>query len=68
MNQQNEKLVGEREASALLDLTPSALRKWRQLHKGPAFIRLSARCVKYKLSDLEKFIGERVVTPGPEAR
>ena len=59
-----EKLLSEREASRFLDLTPSALRKWRQLRKGPAFVRLSSRCVKYRVADLEKFLSDRIVTPG----
>lgn len=62
--EQLEKLLSEREASRFLDLTPSALRKWRQLRKGPAFIRLSSRCVKYRVGDLQKFLTERLVTPG----
>ncbi len=61
--EQLERLRSEREAAAFLNLTPSALRKWRQLKKGPAFVRLSGRCVKYRISDLEKFLAERVVTP-----
>lgn len=63
--EQLEKLLSEREASNFLDLTPSTLRKWRQLRKGPAFIRLSSRCVKYRVEDLKKFLAERLVTPGP---
>ena len=63
MSQIVEKLVSERAAASLLDLTPSALRKWRQQKRGPAFIRLSGRCVKYRVSDLENFLAERVITP-----
>lgn len=64
--EQLEKLLSEREASKFLDLTPAALRKWRQLRKGPAFVRLSTRCVKYRVEDLQKFLAERTVTPRPK--
>lgn len=61
-------MLSEREAAKLLGLTPSALRKWRQIHRGPHFFRLSARCVRYIRQDIESWIAEGQVQPEATAR
>ncbi len=59
-------LMNESEAAELLRLTPNALRKWRQLRKGPRFIKLSERCVRYDRRDLEHWLTSRQVQPHSE--
>jgi len=51
-------LLTEREAAAELNLSALTLRNWRALRKqdAPRFIRLGARTVRYRRSDLEAFI------------
>lgn len=61
-----EELLSEKEAARLLGLTPFALRKWRNQRRGPEFIRLSLRCVRYKLADIKAFIDERSVDPAAD--
>ena len=61
-------LLSERQAATILGLTPFALRKWRQQRRGPEFIRLSPRCVRYKLCDLEAYIEARRTDPVREVQ
>ena len=55
-------LIDEREAAVFLDLTERTLQKWRQAGSGPKFIRLSARCIKYRRINLREHAEERLVT------
>ena len=52
-------LVRQEEAARLLDLTPRALEAWRHKGGGPRYIRISARCVRYRRADLQAWIAER---------
>ncbi|HEY1856955.1 helix-turn-helix transcriptional regulator [Acidocella sp.] len=49
-------LLGPKEAAAYLGATEKALENWRGTGAGPAFIRLSPRCVRYALEDLDTHI------------
>jgi predicted DNA-binding transcriptional regulator AlpA len=51
-------LVTEKEVGLLLNLTPQCLQAWRQNGEGPPFIRISARCIRYRRSDVEAWIAE----------
>lgn len=64
---QSDKLITQTEAAELLGVAPSTLNFWRATGRGPAFVRISARCVRYRPVDLSSFAeAHRVV--GPEAR
>ena len=52
-------LVRQEEAARILDLTPRALEAWRHKGGGPRYIRISARCVRYRRADLQAWIAER---------
>ena len=54
-------LLNEKEAAQLLGLTCRTLQKWRYDGIGPAVCKISHRCVRYRLSDLERWIEERIV-------
>jgi len=45
-------LRNEVQAAALLGVSPRALQKWRVTGGGPQFVRLSARCIRYRDQDL----------------
>jgi hypothetical protein len=45
-------LLSEQLAAALLGVTLRALQAWRQRGGGPAFVRISARCIRYRRKDL----------------
>ena len=57
-------LLNESAAAELLDVAPQTLRGWRREGFGPPFVRLGRqRGVRYRQSDLEKYIQARLVTP-----
>jgi predicted DNA-binding transcriptional regulator AlpA len=49
-------LLTEEEAAAYLRLTRRALQAWRYQGKGPRFVKISRRAVRYRLEDLEAFV------------
>ena len=61
-------LMPEREAAALLGMSIYFLRTARRLGRGPAFARFGTS-VRYRLSDLERWIADRMVaTAGRSSR
>jgi excisionase family DNA binding protein len=50
-----DKLLTRREAAELLTLEPATLAVWACHGRGPAYIKVG-RSVRYKMSDVEKFI------------
>jgi predicted DNA-binding transcriptional regulator AlpA len=58
-------LLNQRQAAARLGLgSPRTLESWRLRGFGPAFVRLSSRLVRYRVSDLDEWIAARVVGAG----
>ncbi len=56
-------LLTSREAAEFLRLEPRTLESWRgRPGVGPKFVRYSARCVRYRLKDLQDWVDARVVT------
>ncbi|MHB1895425.1 MAG: helix-turn-helix transcriptional regulator [Metallibacterium sp.] len=49
-------MLAEREVAKILALTVSTLRNWRVRGGGPAYVKIGARAVRYRESDLEAFI------------
>lgn len=49
------RLLKTHEAADHLGVQPCTLEKWRQLEVGPPYIRISRRCVRYRMSDLERW-------------
>ena len=47
-------------AAALLGFTPRALQAWRQNGQGPAFVRVSARAIRYRRKDLTAWAQKRL--------
>jgi predicted DNA-binding transcriptional regulator AlpA len=50
-------------AARFLGVSIRTLQGWRENGTGPRFIRLSARAVRYRPSDLEAWLAEREETP-----
>lgn len=44
------------QAAKRIGVTPGALAKWRQRGKGPAFIRLGYHTVRYRRSEVSRWI------------
>ena len=57
-----DQLMRQEQAALILGVTPRCLENWRWRGGGPRWIQISARCVRYRRSDLIQFIDERVKT------
>ena len=57
-----DSLIRQDEAVLLLGVSNRCLENWRYRGGGPSWIRISARCIRYRRSDLIQFIDERVKT------
>ena len=53
-------LIGERVAANFLGLTDRTLQAMRQRGGGPQFIRVSARCIRYRRIDLTQWAEARM--------
>ncbi len=62
--------LNERQAAQKLGLTTSCLQAWRLRGVGPRFVKISARCVRYKESEIDNWAAARERTstsdPGPD--
>jgi len=52
----DEKFLTTKEAAAYLGLMPCTLEKWRCQGKGPRFVKLGSKAVRYRRSDLDAFV------------
>lgn len=53
---QNDRLLNERQAGELLSLQPATLRTWRSLGRGPAYVVVGGRTIRYRLSTLRDWM------------
>lgn len=60
LSHQRENLLNERETAGLLGVTASCMQAWRYRGGGPRFVQISARCIRYRPSDLHAFIETRL--------
>lgn len=54
-------LLTPREAAGFLGLPESTLAQWRSQRRGPPYIKLELRLVRYRRSDLEAYIGQHLI-------
>ena len=62
MATESEKYLNEGAASDLLRISPRTLQRWRNSGGGPRFVRLGARRIAYRASDVESWAGSRAFT------
>ena len=62
-----EALLTDIQVAELLGVQRKTLQQWRYLGKGPKFISISRRCVRYRLRDVIEWLNERVVQSTTEA-
>ena len=60
-------LLTEREAAASIGLTPRFLQTRRMQGTGPAFVRISARCIRYRPTDIDAWAEEHLRVSTSEA-
>jgi hypothetical protein len=63
MDQVMASLVDQVEAARVIGVLPRTLEGWRLRGYGPRFVRISPRCVRYRLKDIEKWLSKQVVEP-----
>jgi hypothetical protein len=63
----NPELLTEKEISPLLRLNVKTIQQWRQLKRGPRFVKLGGR-IFYRRSDVEDFINRNVVDTHADGR
>ena len=61
-------ILRQEEAAALLRVGTRCMENWRHRGEGPKFVRVSGRCIRYRISDLTQFIDERVRTSTSQTR
>lgn len=53
-------LLNEQEAADFLHLESETLKKWRQQRRGPRYVRLEGRAIRYRQSDLDQYVASQV--------
>lgn len=49
-------LLDEKQVAEILRVAVTTLRNWRVARRGPPFVKLGLRAVRYRLADVERFI------------
>jgi predicted DNA-binding transcriptional regulator AlpA len=62
-----ETLLTQREAASVLRLSERTLERLRVTGLGPHFFRCGGRAIRYRQSDLENWIGRRIVASTSQA-
>jgi len=57
------RLLTPKEAAEFLCVPEGTLAQWRSQRRGPAFLKLEDRLVRYRRSDLERYIASKMVEP-----
>ena len=58
-----DELIDAGEVARVLGISPRTLEGMRQEGRGPAYVRISSKCVRYRRSDLERFLTRVRVEP-----
>ena len=56
-----KQLLSTHEAAQYLGLSQTCLEHWRMLRTGPPFVRVSARCIRYRREVLEAWLVEQEI-------
>jgi predicted DNA-binding transcriptional regulator AlpA len=52
-------LIDERKAALFLSISDRTLRNWRTRGGGPKFVKISTRCIRYRMRDLLEWSDHR---------
>jgi hypothetical protein len=63
-----EELLTQSQVATLLNVSEGTLESWRARRLGPKFISYSARCVRYRLADVQEWLRQHEVETAGEAR
>lgn len=59
-----EKLLRTAEAAEIIGADRRTLDNWRNLGRGPVYVKLNKRNVRYALADLLDYINQHKIEPG----
>jgi predicted DNA-binding transcriptional regulator AlpA len=65
---ETERLMDIYEVAAFLNVSPGTLYHWLSQRRGPPCVRVSSRCVRWRRSDVNAWVSERLDKPGQEER
>ncbi|WP_420796461.1 helix-turn-helix transcriptional regulator [Bifidobacterium cuniculi] len=54
-------MLTAREVARMLHVSERTVSNWRYRGEGPDFVRISKTCVRYRLSDVRRWMAEREV-------
>jgi excisionase family DNA binding protein len=66
--QRSARLLTPDEASEFLSVPIGTLNQWRSQRRGPSYIKFEGRLVRYRATDLEKYVASCVVETEEEKR
>ena len=58
-------LLNSEAVAEFLGVSPETLAQWRSQHRGPPYVKVENRLVRYRLSDLEEYISGSLVEHPP---
>jgi predicted DNA-binding transcriptional regulator AlpA len=64
VSRQKQEFLSERGIEELGLASRRTLQAWRLLGRGPRFIKVGGRSVRYRLADVEAWLAGQTVTPG----
>jgi predicted DNA-binding transcriptional regulator AlpA len=54
-------LLKPEDVAEITGLSVETLAQWRSQKRGPKFVKISRNCVRYRQSDLDAWVSERIV-------
>lgn len=61
MHTASKRLLTEREVAALYGWSVKTLQQWRLMRRGPSYLKMSARHVRYRPEDIESYLDQHRV-------
>lgn len=54
-------LLTPRQAAEYLGVPETTLAQWRSQRRGPPYIKLESRLIRYRRTDLESYVGQHLI-------
>jgi excisionase family DNA binding protein len=61
VSSENRSLLTPKQVAELLGLPEGTLAQWRSQRRGPLYIKLGGRLVRYRASDVEEWVARQTV-------
>lgn len=61
MSEHNKPLLTPKEAAEFLGVPEGTLAQWRSQRRGPPYIKLEMRLVRYRSADLEQWLARQTI-------